>query len=162
MKDIWGGQTRNPELRGYTGRIFEREVLGECRIRARGRVSFWPALGEVFRNQPGSPFEPTGETANLYDAVRDRLCRKGFHPARLELYTAVGSALDEQYGIDGFFRFEGVIVTLDCTLDSNLDPNHGRRVIITGEDFLLGYPDAAEQAASVFQWARTYARKGVF
>ncbi|MDE1974948.1 MAG: hypothetical protein KGI49_00315 [Patescibacteria group bacterium] len=159
---MWRGD-RNPELRGYTGRIFEREVLGECRIRARGYVSFRSALGAVFRNQPGSPYEPMGEAGHFHGVVADSMKVRGFNSSRLKLYTAIGSALDRFHGIDGFFYFEGAIVTVDATMNPHKDVSRAR-VIVTAEDAFSQfgeYGQAAHEIAGWFDHARIHGWKGV-
>jgi hypothetical protein len=157
---IWRGD-RNPELRGTTGRIFEREVLGECLIRSHGYVKFRPALEAVFRNQPGSTFEPMGEAANFRDAVAAKMREMGFDSSRLQLYTAVGSALDVFHKIDGFFVFEGTIVTLDTTTNPHKDCAPRARVLVTAEDAIIGYQQSAAEIAGWFNHAKACGQKGV-
>lgn len=152
---------RNPEMAGYTGRIFEREVLGECRIRARGYVKFRPALNAVFRHQPSSPYEPSRETRNFHSVVAQEMKNLGMNDSHLGIYTAVGSALDLYHRIDGFFYFEGMIVTLDCTIDPNRDEHPRARVIVTGEDAINGYSEVAKMIAGYFRRGQVCGRKGV-
>jgi len=164
MKNMFSGfgfaPTFNPELRGYTGRIFEREVLGECRVRAHGKMGFYASLKEVMRGQPSNTFEPMGETDRFYTAVCGQMRRKGLNPVGLQIYTAVGSSLDRFHGIDGFFSFEGIIVTVDCTINPHKDVTKAR-VLVTGEDFVAGYHDVAEDIAARFKTAIHCGWKGV-
>ncbi len=158
--NIWR-QTWNPELRGTTGRIFERETLGECRIRCRGYVKFKPALDAVFCNQPGSPYEPAGEASNFREVVAQEMQGAGMNPSRLAIYTAVGSALDVFHKIDGFFFYEGVIVTVDTTMNPHKDCAPRARVLVTADDAITGYHEAAGEITGWFNRAKACGMKGV-
>jgi len=152
---------RSPELAGYTGRIFEREVLGECLIKARGKVSFHSALNAVFRHQPSDPCRPNGyQTVEFYNTVAYHMSALGMNPRRLQVYTAVGSALDRWHGIDGFFSFEGALVTLDCTINPHKDSSRAR-VLVTAHDAFTGFHEAAIEVAFRFKDAIECRVKGV-
>ena len=90
------------------------------------------------------------------------MSERGFDPDRLRLYTAVGSTLDIYHHIDGFFFFEGVIVTMDTTINPNKDQESCRaRILVTGEDAINGYKDVAVEIARCFERARNFDWKGV-
>lgn len=132
---------------GVTGGIFERETLGECKARAIGYLKFQEAMTVVRRNQPCDVRHPKGETAVFHTAVAQAL---GVAVGELEVYTAVGSALDLYHGIDGFFVWRGIAVTVDLTLNPHKD-EHKARVIVTGADAEQGYATAAAKIAGHFR-----------
>lgn len=160
----WWREERKPELNGYTQLIFRREVLGECVMRANGRMHLWPFLRHVMEHQPVDPRRPINETERLHQAVAEQLCRIGFKPGkvrRLELYTAVSSGLDDCFGVRGFFRFEGMIVTLDCRLEDP-DPEAVKsRVLVTMKDQIEGYTTPALDAAIRFLKGKRQGQKGL-
>lgn len=137
---------RSPELRGYTGRIFEWEVLGQCTVHAHGYMKYWDAVQEVMDHQAQNPVRPMGETSRFYDAVASELRNRGLNPAQLKVYSAVGSTLDRYHGVDGFFAFQGIVVTVDCTISPHKDETKAR-VLVTAEDAFAGYPSAAFEIA---------------
>ncbi len=93
---------------GYTGKIFEEEVIGHCEVSWDGRyIPFAAALRQVERSQPSK-----NRTAN------ELLAQVRKHVPQVELYCAVGTALDRFHGIDGYFRFAGIMVTFDISLNS--------------------------------------------
>lgn len=153
--------SRNHELAGYTGRIFEREVLGECRLRVQGYMSRNDSMKFVFNNQPYDPLHPPGEAGNFHHAVSTEMRNWGLKPAKLKLLTAVGSPLDWHYGIDGLFVFEGIMITLDCTINPYKDAAPRARVLVTGEDAVLGYPVASHYVAKLVTQAHLERRWGV-
>ncbi len=152
----------NPNLEGYTGRVFEREVLGECRVRCQGYLKFRQAMEEVISNQPHAPHDPPGEVGHFRDAVFKEMKQMGLNPKYLRLYTAVGSALDRFHGIDGFFTFEGITVTVDTTINQDKDEDSTKaRVLVTGEDAVDGFKGSARRVAELFSYARSMGKKGV-
>ena len=153
---------RNPELAGYTGHLFEWEVLGECKVRASGYLRFRAAVEEVLSNQPHAPHNPPGEIGTFRRAVAVGISERGVDPDQLRLYTAVCSTLDIYHHIEGFFFFEGVIVTMDTTINPNKDQESCRaRILVTGEDAINGYKDVAVEIARCFERARNFDWKGV-
>jgi hypothetical protein len=154
-------EARNPELAGYTGHIFEMEVLGGCKVRIiRGHVKFNKLVKQVRWAQPGDPYRPQGESANFHRAVADELESRGVKGSALGIFSAIGTPLDYQ-GIDGFFSFEGIMISVDCTLDQNADPSPRARVVVRGEDMLDGYKEPAYQIANLICEARRKGRKGM-
>ena len=155
-------EPRNPELAGYTGKTFEREVLGECKVRViHGKLKFNRLVSQIRWNQPENPYYPTRERSNFHRAVASELEGRGVHGSALGLFTAVGTPLDRYHGIDGFFSFEGIMVSVDCTLDPNMDPSPRARVVVHGEDMLDGYKEPAYQIANLICEARRKGRKGM-
>ena len=120
-------------------------------------MKFNEALEEVKQNQPYSPNHPTGEAAVFHEAVALAM---GIRPEDLELYTAIGSTLDRFHGIDGFFSFDGIIVTLDITANMSKD-EYKARVIVTIKDAENGYKQAAEEIAGWFTKSQHLDWKGV-
>ncbi len=153
---------RNPILNGYTGKLFEDEVLGTCRVKASGKMRFYRAFREVLHNQPWNPLKPTNhQTVVFHQAVARNMRELRMNPAQLKVFTAVGSALDRYHGIDGFFSFEGIVVTLDCTTNPHKDVSKAR--IIVREDDALdnGFRDSAREIAYRFKKALVDGLKGV-
>ena len=142
---------------GYTGHILEQEVLGECRVRAHGYLKFNQALEEVKENQPYDPRHPTGEASEFHKAVADAM---GIDSEKLELYTAVGSTLDRFHSIDGFFSFEGIIITLDVTANEHKD-SYKARVIVSMDDAENGFKNSAAEIAAQFRRSKELGWTGV-
>ena len=75
------------------------------------------AIEEVAANQQRYKWNPRAPNTlagqKLFRAVQTRL-KKRFRD-HLELYCAVGSSLDWDYGTDGFFRIGKYIVAIDLT-----------------------------------------------
>ncbi len=105
-----------------TGRLFEEEFFGICSGYSIGYMSYRRAMDAAKRSQPvgWDPKDPPTETANNFHA---RVCLAlekitGLEEwSEVELWSAIGSALDRFHGIDGWFQFRGRVVTIDLTLD---------------------------------------------
>jgi len=149
----------NPEFRGTTGRIFQEEVLGSCVVRAHGKMKFYASLKEVLANQPANTFKQNTEAHRFYTAVYNRVRDVGLDPKKLQVRSAIGSNLD-WHGVDGVFTYEGIIVTVDCTINPHKDSTKAR-VLVTGDDLLTGYKDSASEIAFHFKKARQFGWKGV-
>lgn len=99
---------------GYTGHLFEEEVLGTCTVTHRGHMKWRDAVDVVRKNQPRIA---TPVAAKLESELRKKLPN-----VDVRFYSAVGSTLDRMHSVDGFFEFEGVvIVTLDLTTNPHKD-----------------------------------------
>lgn len=101
---------------GYTGRLFEEEVLGALHITwSRGRfVPFVEALRLAQINQSWDPSDPNLRVAN--DLHAEVALALGLDDWReLRLFSAVNSPLDFFHGVDGWFEFRGRVVTMDVT-----------------------------------------------
>ncbi len=122
------------------GRAFEKEVFGiteedqEPFFRRPGRRGLNSSIQSVIQNNWASfaealergldychnPTDPRmGKTHILWSAVKRYLPRRvsGHRSLHLNLYVAVGrNALDWQHGVDAFFWWENVYVTIDVSL----------------------------------------------
>ncbi|MCR4279667.1 MAG: hypothetical protein NUV78_02955 [Candidatus Zambryskibacteria bacterium] len=103
----------------FTGSEIEEEVVGRCMLKWNGKhVPYQQSMRSVMANQPWDPSDPEPKFANdLHASVA--LALKLDDWSRLKLYTAVGSPLDYYHGVDCFFEFEGLIVTIDVTVNPN-------------------------------------------
>ena len=72
----------------------------------------------------------------------------GTRPENLEMCTALGSTLDYNYGVDGFFVFEGTVSTFDVTTNPHKDePEKRAQVLVRLEDALNGFELVAQDIA---------------
>jgi hypothetical protein len=119
---------------GYTGRIYEEELLGRCFVRWGGYMSFQHSVRLVMENQPvgWNPERPRGVAGELHRAIADELYIRGQH-GTLRLFSAVGTPLDRYHGADGFFVFRGKMVTLDVTINSCKDEGRADFVLQRAE-----------------------------
>ncbi len=122
---------------GYTGHLFEEEVLGRCLARHRGYMRWREAVGAVRENQPR---KKTPVVARLEGEVGRLL------GGTCAFFSAVGSALDVFHGVDGFFEFEGEVVTIDLTMNPLKDS--------TKADLLVTSEEIAETSALAGRIAR--------
>jgi hypothetical protein len=120
-------------------------------------MKFNQALEEVKENQPYDPHHPTGEAAEFHRAVASAM---GVDPEELELYTAVGSTLDRFHGVDGFFSFNGIIVTVDVTANPHKD-SYKARVIVNLEDAGNGFKESSAEIAAQFDRSKRLGWTGV-
>lgn len=105
---------------GYTGHLFETEVLGECKVQWKGYMSFKKSMELVRSHQSCDPTDPSPRQANnLHARVAIALGLEDW--SELRLYSALGSPLDILHGVDGFFEFRGHTVTIDLTINPNKD-----------------------------------------
>ncbi len=149
----------SPRYVGITGRDLEQTVLGSCKAQAHGKMTFYAAskLVRNANNQPFDPHRPTGEARRLRDAVAKEM---GIEPVQLGIYTAVGSNLDYNHGVDGFFAFNGLVVTLDVTMCPEHKPLRGADVLISHLDVETGYGFVAREVNWWFNHHRGF-RKGM-
>ena len=108
---------------GYTGLLFEEEVLGRCRATARGYMKWSEALHFARANQPA---QKTPTMRQLERTVRE------LTGTAATFYTAVRTPLDLYHGVDGWFEFRGAVVTLDVTRNPHKDS--GKAHLIVHED----------------------------
>lgn len=107
---------------GYTGRLFEEEVLGKCRGEWSGYMSWKDSLVYAANHQPKGwdPSDPSLKDANDFHAlVAMELGIESWD--ELRLFSSVHTPLDWYHGVDGFFVFKGKVVTIDVTLNPNKD-----------------------------------------
>lgn len=102
---------RFPESSRYTGAIFEEEVIGHCKaVWCSGYMSFESAMEHARNNQP-EKLPPCA--LRLRDAVAKQM---EVEPSEIKLFTAVKSALDKIHSVDGWFEYQGFVVTFDVTI----------------------------------------------
>lgn len=109
---------------GYTGHLFEEEVLGRCLAQARGYMRWREAAEAVRKSQPRQK-KPIA--VRLETEVSRKL------GGRCALYTAVRSAMDLFHGVDGFFEYEGVVVTIDLTMNPHKDSSKADLLVCRDE-----------------------------
>lgn len=111
------------EQSGYTGGLWEREVLGGNCEGEWTNDRFWSreaALKFAKDHQPKGwrPHDPNSRFANdVHALVAQKLGLEDW--ADLKLYSALGSPADSFYGVDAFFEYGDTFVTIDLTLDPN-------------------------------------------
>ncbi len=110
-------------LDGYTGHLFEEEVLGRCQATHRGYLQWREAAEAVRKSQPRTK---TPVAVKLQSEISRQL------GGAVQFYTAVRSTLDVMHGCDGFFEFRGVVATVDLTMNPNKDS--GKADIIIHQD----------------------------
>ena len=109
---------------GYTGHLFEEEVLGYCLAICRGYVTWRDALELVRKNQPRAK---TPVAVSLEREISRQL------GAAVHFFTAVRSPLDVYHGVDGLFEFHGVMVTIDLTMNSHKDSGKADLIVEASE-----------------------------
>jgi len=148
--------SRYLETTGFTGPIFEADVLGQCGAPANGhKPPFGQAIREVENFQPYDPSAPDKRyplAAMLHAMVGVRLGLYGKKRRQLQLLTAVGSDMDEYYGTDCFLRWRGRRVNIDVTLN----PHKANQ---DGASSLTLLFDPEEKDETLAQQARRYAKQ---
>ena len=105
---------------GYTGRLFEEEVLLRCHFAWKGYVPFRQSVRLVEANQPWDPTDPsTRGASDLHTQVAMALELEDW--SELRLFSALRTPLDVFHGIDAFFEWKGRVVTLDLTCNRKKD-----------------------------------------
>lgn len=110
------------------GHCFEVEVLGRCKVSYKGYLSRREAFAEVER-------APQTKRTDFVIAIQREFERQGLC---VPFYTAVGSALDYHHGVDGFFEFRGVVVTIDVTM--NPEKSIAKADVVVHPDDLADIP----------------------
>lgn len=98
---------------GYTGRLFEYEVLAVCQAPWDGHsyVPFQKALRLVKTHQPWDPTDPSTRAGeDLHCQVALALGLEDF--SELSFFSALGSPLDLFHGIDAVFEWKGRVMTI--------------------------------------------------
>ncbi len=136
----------------FTGGEIEEEVIGHAVVNWNGDyLPYNQALKDVMAHQPWDPTDPEPRFASdLHSCVAEELGIDDL--SRLELYTAVGSALDVYHGVDCFFRFNGKIVTIDLTVNPNKDEYKADLVLNVSDHktaLLVGAPAVARMMTGV-------------
>lgn len=133
---------------GYTGHLFEEEVLGRCMVSCHGYMSWKDAVELVCKNQPRSK---TKIATRLEQEVGKCLGKP------VQFFTSVSSAMDVFHGTDGFFEYHGVVVTLDVTMNPHKDC--GKADVIVHESDLENLAELAGRIAREMQFRLS--REGV-
>lgn len=130
-----------------SGADWERAVFN-CTARdfpVPARVTWEDAIEEVAANQQkynwNSTFPPTSAAQRIFFDVQRRLDRQ--FREHLELYCALGTSLDWDYGTDGFFRIDKYVVPIDLTSNRAKAFQKSDVVIVLAQDVLgekLGRP----------------------
>ncbi len=120
------------------GHEFEVECLGRCQARYSGYLSWTEAAEQVRKHQPA-------KKTKMVAALEREFERRGV-PARF--CTAVGSAMDYHHGVDGYFDFCGVMVTLDVT--KNAEKTVGKADVVVHPDDLADIPVLAARIGREF------------
>lgn len=106
-------------MNGYTGRLFEEEVLKTCLFQWNGTMEYVPfrkSMRLVMMCQPWDPSDPSTRAGNdLHCQVAMALGLEDW--GQLRFFSALGSPLDRWHGVDGFFEWRGTVVTIDLTID---------------------------------------------
>ena len=108
-----------------TGEDFERAMLGVSHSTARSAVprlfgarDFETCVDHVKQHQQCLGWNPrkpkTLLSKRVYTCVASGL--KALPKKDLRFFISVGTPLDEKYGVDCFFEFQGAIVTIDLTI----------------------------------------------
>ena len=119
---------------GYTGKLFEQEVLATCQVSWDGHsyVPFQKALRLVRENQPWDPTDPSKRAGeDLHAQVAIALELDDF--SELSFLSALGTPLDFFHGIDALFEWRGRVVTIDLTTNPHKD-SYKADLIIRPED----------------------------
>lgn len=102
---------------GYTGRLFEGEVFGRCpkhllKLKWHGGyVPYQKGMTIAKQCQPDNP-APVAKTLRTF--IAKALRAEG---SAVKFYTSIDSPLD-RHGVDGFFEYNDVVVTIDLTINS--------------------------------------------
>lgn len=156
---------------GYTGRLFEEDILRPCKdIPCDGKyIPYRMALDLVRGHQPWKPEDPNTRPANDLHAY---ICEKaGIEDySSVKLLTALDTHLDKFHGVDAVAEYEangrnGGKVIIDITLDLSLNPakkSHGYKadVIVGGIDD-KDLEAAADQVAELLRERAQEARLGI-
>jgi hypothetical protein len=132
-----------------TGEDFERAMLGISHSTARhavprlfGTRDFETCVEHVKENQQYLGWNPrkpkTLLSKRIYTCVASGL--KELPKKDLRLFISVGTPLDEKYGVDCFFEFQGAIVTIDLTIsERKQDPRADVVLTLADLNFDLHY-----------------------
>lgn len=102
---------------------YEVEVLGRCAAPYTGRMQHTAAVELVKKNQPAKKSQTVASLEHEFK-------RRGL---AVKFYTAVGSALDFHESTDAFLEFNGMVVTIDLTLNPDKEVS-GADVVVQPDD----------------------------
>lgn len=139
------------------------EALFDCSSQSRNRRppkrSFDRSVDHVKRNQHTivcngwNPKKPHTEAARaMHTRVAKNLPRG---KRELRLFVSIGTTLDVYYGVDAFFEYRGVIVTIDVTI-SRYKKKAKADFVLTASDFQSNdlYKKLDAVAAEIMEKAR--------
>ncbi len=109
---------------GYTGGLFEWELLGPCLEAVNFKKAvYMPFKAAMCAVKSKQPVDPTGRPQKPFAQALKRgiVKRLGVLYHEVKFYSAVGSSLDVFHGIDAFVEYRGKIVTMDVTMNSQKD-----------------------------------------
>ncbi len=108
-----------------SGTIVERELLGRIKQASDSPhyIDRHKAFARIRRLQPegSDPHDPKTDFAAVVMTEIEKLLGVPGQD-RVQFYTAVGSTLDRHQGIDGWFEYNGDVVTIDITLNPHKGP----------------------------------------
>lgn len=127
-----------------TGKLLEEEIFCEIHAEWHGYMNYRKAMSFVIDHQEQEHWDPTDPTtfagrdlhASVALAIEEEIGRD-FDWSELELYSALRTPLDYFHGVDGFFSFKGVVVTLDVTKNPDKE-EYKADLIMQYENFLKG------------------------
>ena len=94
---------------GYTGHLFEEEVLGPCPVEWHGGLT----LKDIVRFSFG--YKANDVLGSVRHGLRVRIARAlGVFVTEVKLISVLNTPLDRA-GVDGVFVFRGIVVTIDFT-----------------------------------------------
>lgn len=109
-------QEKGPEKKVESaGERVERELFGETKKPEGPQpdyLSYDKAMADVRKRQYTAPEDPSEDFAA---AVLASLEEELNAPEKIKFYTAIGTLLDRDHGIDAWFEYEGRMVTIDVT-----------------------------------------------
>ena len=114
---------RFPQQFQETGHLFEERVLGMCLVKGTKFVPWNDAMMLVRKSQPK-------QKSRILRQVEVEV--RKLAGVQVELFTAVGSALDFFHVIDCFAVSGNAVVTMDLTKNPNKDS--GKAHLVIGED----------------------------
>ncbi len=141
---------------GYTGRLFEEEVLGTLHISwsRENYVPFDRAVALAIAHQNWNPSDPSSRLANdLHSEVALSLGLEDWQ--ELHLFSSVNSPLDYFHGVDGFFEFRGRVVTFDVTTNCH-KLSAKANFVLHPDDFEENRPVVARMIARALMVERRY------
>ena len=126
---------------GYTGHLFEEEVLG-LNLAVASRDDYLPYATALEVARKGQPPLKTPTRARIERELRSLL------GDAVRVRTAVHTVLDYKHVVDGFIDFEGMVVTIDLTMNPSKD--------VTKADFVVCEDDLIDIAALAGRIAREF------
>ncbi len=137
-----------------TGYDFQRVVTRVAKGEGTGRfetVPFFDAIQLAKRQQPAG-WRPRCPNTKICQKILHLVsCRLGRNRKFLNLYVAIGTILDWRYGVDLFFEYCNIVVTIDLT--TRKKKTHKKAdIILSMEDIdeRVGLRKVAAKIARIF------------